>query len=40
MSDNRTAQYAENLSRLIQAETVSKNDQPDKSIFLKFQILT
>ena len=36
MSDERTQLYAERLSRLIQAETVSVKKQTDKSKFYAF----
>lgn len=36
MSDARTTKYANNLSRLIQVETVSMQVQPDKSKFYAF----
>lgn len=36
MPDNRTEQYAKNLSRLIQAETISRKNQTDCSKFYHF----
>lgn len=39
MSDNRSKIYAEILSKMIQAETVSEVNQRDKSKFIKFHIL-
>ena len=36
MSDNRAMKYAETLSRLIKAETVSSRDNKDRSKFLAF----
>lgn len=37
--DNRTNTYAAELSQLIQAETISCDDQPDKTKFYQFQSL-
>lgn len=37
--DNRTNSYAQQLSRLIQAETISCDHQPDKTKFYQFQNL-
>ena len=36
MPDTRTQKYAEMLSRLIQAETISQENQSDKSKFYRF----
>ena len=39
MLDPRTDHYAAALSRLIRIETVSQNDQSDKSVFYRFHDL-
>ena len=39
MLDERTKEYADKLSKLIQLETISVEDQTDKSKFYRFQDL-
>ena len=36
MSDNRSMQYAEILSKLIKVETISSRDNKDRTKFLEF----